>query len=210
MTWYITTSQEGASYGVRRIAGRKAIELIGLEGADHEVMTTQEAQDAGFSPCRPATEAEAQACEDALERHKWRLAWERREAQQRPVEGWHEVRYQDQRWWGRQLASGAVELVSPAGTRRFETRDTLTPGRRVDDDLALAALRMTSVLAKVPVLVLSSRGSQHATKSKPALVIGEGKSALELAQERLNDAQEAWLSPPPRLALTTRGAHQDD
>lgn len=188
MTWYITTSPTGIEYGVKRVGHTKAYEMLSLEGLGHDVKTPEQARRAGFSRCRRATADEVALCEQALERHLWHVAWQQRDDEEQRASGWHEVSHEGKRWWARELVNGSCELVTPAGDARMVTWATLTRGRRVDDAIALAALRMSSVLSRVPAPAKPL--TKQTPKPKP---IADAKSAVELAQERLADLKRRGL-----------------
>lgn len=191
MTWYITTDPAGSTCYARRLDAQRAslVEIVTEGGVSHRLVSRDEAARLYERPVL-ATADEAKAADEALEMWRWRQAWAQREAATRPVSGWHETEHQGRRWWGRQLAGGEVELVSPAGDASMVTTRELIAGRAVDAKLALAALRMSRLLGRVPKLVVAKQATKQVAKIEP---IGGGKSAVEMSQERLKDLKRRGL-----------------
>lgn len=170
MTWYITTAPTGLTCGAHRVGHTQAFEIIGLESPYHAIKTADEAKAAGFERCRRATEAEAAQCVEALETHRWRAAWDQAQAQA-DLNGWHEVTHEGKRRWAKAIDSRRLQLVCPSGQWSAITTDDLTPGKRVDEQLAEGALRMALMLIVVP------RREQPTKRTRAAAAVSTGPAA---------------------------------
>jgi hypothetical protein len=171
MTWYITTSPTGLTCGATRLGHTKAFEIVGLESLYHAVMTADEAHAAGFERCRRATETEAARCVEALETHRWRAAWNQAQAQAE-LNGWYEVTHEGKRRWAKAIDSRRLQLVDPSGQWSAITTDDLTPGKRIEEQLAEGALRMALMLIVVP-----KREAAPAKKVRAAAAVSAGPAA---------------------------------
>lgn len=138
-THFITTAPTGTTWFAIRLPGLRLLELVSEDGTQHRTLTPEQARELGFGRCRPCNGGEMERADLALTR--WRRAHSAALQAAQPVTGWREVQHDGRTWWARELPSGALEAVSPAGDALITITTDLAPGRAVDAERARAALR---------------------------------------------------------------------